>query len=161
MTKYPKSWEREKILLIHTGGHLWLYDKVDQMSSLMGNWYRMDGCWRTKKRTHMWIKTVVLLRFTYINLIVSVSSSTQNNNNILMGPMKLCLRTQQYVCRKLTISLIVHNVIIVLFESSVFVIIHFLLYLSLCQNWCIVRIWKHQLPKQWNKFQIACHQVAF
>ena len=64
-----------------------------------------------------------------------------------MEPMKLCLKTQQYVRRKLTISLIVHNVIIVLFESSVFVIIHFLLYLSLCQNWCIVRIWNISYQK--------------
>lgn len=43
MTKDPKSWEREYIVHTHwCGGHLWLYDKVDQMSSLMGNWYRMD-----------------------------------------------------------------------------------------------------------------------
>ena len=42
MTKDPKSWEGKKILFIHTGGLLGLYDKVDQMASLMGNWSRMD-----------------------------------------------------------------------------------------------------------------------
>ncbi|CAH2036106.1 unnamed protein product [Thlaspi arvense] len=42
MKKDPKSWEGRKILFIHTGGLLGLYDKVDQMGSLMGNWNRMD-----------------------------------------------------------------------------------------------------------------------
>ncbi|VVB00910.1 unnamed protein product [Arabis nemorensis] len=42
MTKDPKNWEGKKILFIHTGGLLGLYDKVDQMASLMGNWCRMD-----------------------------------------------------------------------------------------------------------------------
>ncbi|XP_010461660.2 PREDICTED: bifunctional D-cysteine desulfhydrase/1-aminocyclopropane-1-carboxylate deaminase, mitochondrial [Camelina sativa] len=42
MTKNPKNWEGRKILFIHTGGLLGLYDKVDQMASLMGNWCRMD-----------------------------------------------------------------------------------------------------------------------
>lgn len=42
MTKDPKNWEGKKILFIHTGGLLGLYDKVDQMASLMGNWSRMD-----------------------------------------------------------------------------------------------------------------------
>ncbi|KAL1200733.1 Bifunctional D-cysteine desulfhydrase/1-aminocyclopropane-1-carboxylate deaminase [Cardamine amara subsp. amara] len=42
MTKDPKNWEGKKILFIHTGGLLGLYDKVDEMASLMGNWCRMD-----------------------------------------------------------------------------------------------------------------------
>lgn len=42
ITKDPKCWEGRKILFIHTGGLLGLYDKVDQMASLMGNWSRMD-----------------------------------------------------------------------------------------------------------------------
>lgn len=42
MNKDPKNWQGKKILFIHTGGLLGLYDKVDQMASLMGNWCRMD-----------------------------------------------------------------------------------------------------------------------
>ncbi|KFK36095.1 hypothetical protein AALP_AA4G076700 [Arabis alpina] len=42
MTKDPKNWEGKKILFIHTGGLLGLYDKVDQMGSLVGSWCRMD-----------------------------------------------------------------------------------------------------------------------
>lgn len=42
ISKDPKNWEGRKILFIHTGGLLGLYDKVDQMASLMGNWCRMD-----------------------------------------------------------------------------------------------------------------------
>ncbi|GAV89531.1 PALP domain-containing protein, partial [Cephalotus follicularis] len=42
MSENPSKWEGRKILFIHTGGLLGLYDKVDQMSSLVGNWQRMD-----------------------------------------------------------------------------------------------------------------------
>ncbi|XVE57211.1 hypothetical protein DITRI_Ditri04bG0073100 [Diplodiscus trichospermus] len=38
----PKKWEGRKVLFIHTGGLLGLYDKVDQMAPLVGNWQRMD-----------------------------------------------------------------------------------------------------------------------
>lgn len=42
MKENPKKWEGRKILFIHTGGLLGLYDKVDQMASFVGNWQRMD-----------------------------------------------------------------------------------------------------------------------
>ncbi|WCJ42320.1 D-cysteine desulfhydrase [Euphorbia peplus] len=42
MAENPKRWEGRKILFIHTGGLLGLYDKVDQLSPLVGNWSRMD-----------------------------------------------------------------------------------------------------------------------
>ncbi|XP_057987751.1 bifunctional D-cysteine desulfhydrase/1-aminocyclopropane-1-carboxylate deaminase, mitochondrial [Hevea brasiliensis] len=42
MKENPKKWEGRKILFIHTGGLLGLYDKVDQMASLVKNWSRMD-----------------------------------------------------------------------------------------------------------------------
>ncbi|RYR73908.1 hypothetical protein Ahy_A02g008487 isoform E [Arachis hypogaea] len=42
MSENSKKWEGRKILFIHTGGLLGLYDKVDQMASLVGNWRRMD-----------------------------------------------------------------------------------------------------------------------
>ncbi|KAH1079902.1 hypothetical protein GLYMA_05G248600v4 [Glycine max] len=42
MSENPKKWERRKILFIHTGGLLGLYDKVDQLASFVGNWQRMD-----------------------------------------------------------------------------------------------------------------------
>ncbi|KAF7822046.1 putative D-cysteine desulfhydrase 1, mitochondrial [Senna tora] len=42
MRENPKKWEGRKILFIHTGGLLGLYDKADQMASLVGNWNRMD-----------------------------------------------------------------------------------------------------------------------
>ncbi|XP_010549032.1 PREDICTED: bifunctional D-cysteine desulfhydrase/1-aminocyclopropane-1-carboxylate deaminase, mitochondrial [Tarenaya hassleriana] len=42
MAKDPKKWEGRKILFIHTGGLLGLYDKVDQMAPLVGSWGRMD-----------------------------------------------------------------------------------------------------------------------
>ncbi|KAK6249867.1 hypothetical protein SCA6_003872 [Theobroma cacao] len=42
MAENPKNWEGRKVLFIHTGGLLGLFDKVDQMSSLVGNWQRMD-----------------------------------------------------------------------------------------------------------------------
>jgi D-cysteine desulfhydrase len=42
MTANPKKWEGRKILFIHTGGLLGLYDKVEQMASFAGNWRQMD-----------------------------------------------------------------------------------------------------------------------
>ncbi|KAM6568057.1 hypothetical protein CsatB_016042 [Cannabis sativa] len=42
MNSNPKKWEGRKILFVHTGGLLGLYDKVEQMDSLVGNWRRMD-----------------------------------------------------------------------------------------------------------------------
>ncbi|KAF7021522.1 hypothetical protein CFC21_034461 [Triticum aestivum] len=57
MSKNPTKWEGRKVLFIHTGGLLGLYDKVDQLSSLAGRWRRMDleelvhakGQWRRQK----------------------------------------------------------------------------------------------------------------
>lgn len=42
MTENPEKWEERKILFIHTGGLLGLYDKVEQVGPLVGNWHRMD-----------------------------------------------------------------------------------------------------------------------
>uniref|UniRef100_A0A2N9IRD3 Tryptophan synthase beta chain-like PALP domain-containing protein n=1 Tax=Fagus sylvatica TaxID=28930 RepID=A0A2N9IRD3_FAGSY len=42
MAENPKKWEGRKILFIHTGGLLGLYDKVEEMASFVGNWRRMD-----------------------------------------------------------------------------------------------------------------------
>ena len=42
MSENPKKWEGRKILFIHTGGLLGLYDKADQMGSMLGKWHRMD-----------------------------------------------------------------------------------------------------------------------
>ncbi|XP_028805533.1 bifunctional D-cysteine desulfhydrase/1-aminocyclopropane-1-carboxylate deaminase, mitochondrial [Neltuma alba] len=42
MSENPKKWEGRKVLFIHTGGLLGLYDKVDQLAPLVGNWRRMD-----------------------------------------------------------------------------------------------------------------------
>ncbi|XP_039036517.1 bifunctional D-cysteine desulfhydrase/1-aminocyclopropane-1-carboxylate deaminase, mitochondrial-like [Hibiscus syriacus] len=42
MAENPKKWEGRKVLFIHTGGLLGLFDKVDQMASLVGSWQRMD-----------------------------------------------------------------------------------------------------------------------
>ncbi|KAK9925680.1 hypothetical protein M0R45_022951 [Rubus argutus] len=44
MTENPKKWEGRKILFIHTGGLLGLFDKVEQMAPLLGNCRRMDVC---------------------------------------------------------------------------------------------------------------------
>ncbi|KAI3964343.1 hypothetical protein MKX01_024960 [Papaver californicum] len=41
ITENPGKWEGRKILYIHTGGLLGLYDKAEQMPT-MGNWRRMD-----------------------------------------------------------------------------------------------------------------------
>ncbi|XP_062159766.1 bifunctional D-cysteine desulfhydrase/1-aminocyclopropane-1-carboxylate deaminase, mitochondrial [Alnus glutinosa] len=42
MVEDPKKWEGRKVLFIHTGGLLGLFDKVEQMDSFAGNWCRMD-----------------------------------------------------------------------------------------------------------------------
>ena len=42
MAENPKKWEGRNILFIHTGGQLGLFDKTDQMESLVGNWCKMD-----------------------------------------------------------------------------------------------------------------------
>ncbi|XP_019227382.1 PREDICTED: bifunctional D-cysteine desulfhydrase/1-aminocyclopropane-1-carboxylate deaminase, mitochondrial isoform X1 [Nicotiana attenuata] len=42
MNENPTKWEGRKILFIHTGGLLGLYDKADEMASLMGKWRKMD-----------------------------------------------------------------------------------------------------------------------
>ena len=44
MAENPKKWEGRKVLFIHTGGLLGLFDKTDQMGSLVGNWCKMDIC---------------------------------------------------------------------------------------------------------------------
>ncbi|KAH0691602.1 hypothetical protein KY289_018960 [Solanum tuberosum] len=42
MSENPRKWEGRKILFIHTGGLLGLYDKADEIGSLMGKWRKMD-----------------------------------------------------------------------------------------------------------------------
>ncbi|KAF8014581.1 hypothetical protein BT93_H0414 [Corymbia citriodora subsp. variegata] len=42
MAENPTEWEGRRVLFVHTGGLLGLYDKVDQMASTVGNWQRMD-----------------------------------------------------------------------------------------------------------------------
>ncbi|XP_042503315.1 bifunctional D-cysteine desulfhydrase/1-aminocyclopropane-1-carboxylate deaminase, mitochondrial-like [Macadamia integrifolia] len=42
MAANPIKWEGRKVLFVHTGGLLGLYDKVDQMTSMAGSWRRMD-----------------------------------------------------------------------------------------------------------------------
>ncbi|THG15442.1 hypothetical protein TEA_020921 [Camellia sinensis var. sinensis] len=42
MAENPIKWEGRKILFIHTGGLLGLFDKTDQMMPLVGNWRKMD-----------------------------------------------------------------------------------------------------------------------
>ncbi|XP_060204267.1 putative D-cysteine desulfhydrase 1, mitochondrial [Lycium barbarum] len=42
MNENPRKWEGRKILFIHTGGLLGLYDKGDEIASLMGKWRKMD-----------------------------------------------------------------------------------------------------------------------
>lgn len=38
----PVRWEGRKVLFIHTGGLLSLFDKADDVSPLLGNWRTMD-----------------------------------------------------------------------------------------------------------------------
>ncbi|KAL6178294.1 hypothetical protein ACLB2K_049812 [Fragaria x ananassa] len=40
----PKKWEGRKILFIHTGGLLGLFDKVEQIAPSLGKYSRMDVC---------------------------------------------------------------------------------------------------------------------
>ncbi|XP_009417666.2 D-cysteine desulfhydrase 1, mitochondrial [Musa acuminata AAA Group] len=42
MTANPTKWKKRKVLFIHTGGLLGLYDKVEQMTSLVGNWQKLE-----------------------------------------------------------------------------------------------------------------------
>ncbi|KAJ3695954.1 hypothetical protein LUZ60_001331 [Juncus effusus] len=42
METNPVKWKGRKVLFIHTGGLLGLYDKNDQMVKTVGNWRRMD-----------------------------------------------------------------------------------------------------------------------
>nr|CAB3451226.1 unnamed protein product [Digitaria exilis] len=42
MAGNPAKWKGRKILFVHTGGLLGLYDKADQLSSSAGSWRRMD-----------------------------------------------------------------------------------------------------------------------
>lgn len=42
MAENPRKWEGRKVLFVHTGGLLGLYDKADQIAPLVGNWRRMD-----------------------------------------------------------------------------------------------------------------------
>ncbi|KAL3642270.1 hypothetical protein CASFOL_013085 [Castilleja foliolosa] len=42
MAENPGNWEGRKVLFIHTGGLLGLFDKTEQIGPLVGNWRRMD-----------------------------------------------------------------------------------------------------------------------
>lgn len=43
MTENSKKWEGRKILFVHTGGLLGLYDKEDQVISVVGRkWHQME-----------------------------------------------------------------------------------------------------------------------
>ncbi|RRT60992.1 hypothetical protein B296_00020256 [Ensete ventricosum] len=42
MTENPTKWKKRKVLFVHTGGLLGLYDKVEQMTSLVGNWQKLE-----------------------------------------------------------------------------------------------------------------------
>lgn len=42
MGENPRKWEGRKILFIHTGGLLGLYDKADEIGSFVGKWRKMD-----------------------------------------------------------------------------------------------------------------------
>lgn len=42
MAENPGKWEGRKVLFVHTGGLLGLYDKTEQIAPLVGNWRRMD-----------------------------------------------------------------------------------------------------------------------
>ncbi|PRQ15819.1 putative D-cysteine desulfhydrase [Rosa chinensis] len=44
MAENPKKWEGRKILFIHTGGLLGLFDKVEQIAPSLGKYSRMDVC---------------------------------------------------------------------------------------------------------------------
>ncbi|XP_030454933.1 bifunctional D-cysteine desulfhydrase/1-aminocyclopropane-1-carboxylate deaminase, mitochondrial [Syzygium oleosum] len=42
MAENPAKWEGRRVLFVHTGGLLGLFDKVDQMASTISNWQRLD-----------------------------------------------------------------------------------------------------------------------
>ncbi|KAK6121748.1 hypothetical protein DH2020_044511 [Rehmannia glutinosa] len=42
MAENPEKWEGRKVLFIHTGGVLSLFDKTEQVASLVGTWRRLD-----------------------------------------------------------------------------------------------------------------------
>lgn len=42
MAENPTKWEGRRVLFIHTGGLLGLYDKSEQMAPLVGKWRKMD-----------------------------------------------------------------------------------------------------------------------
>ncbi|PIN25515.1 D-cysteine desulfhydrase [Handroanthus impetiginosus] len=42
MAENPEKWEGRKVLFIHTGGLLGLFDKTEQLAPLVGNFRRMD-----------------------------------------------------------------------------------------------------------------------
>jgi len=42
MAEKPAIWKGRKVLFIHTGGPLGLYDKTEQLASMMGKWQRME-----------------------------------------------------------------------------------------------------------------------
>lgn len=41
MTENPSKWKGRKVLFVHTGGLLGLFDKMDQLAPTIGNWQRM------------------------------------------------------------------------------------------------------------------------
>lgn len=40
MAENPSEWEGKKVLFVHTGGLLGMYDKVQQLQPLIGKWER-------------------------------------------------------------------------------------------------------------------------
>ncbi|XP_022885388.1 putative D-cysteine desulfhydrase 1, mitochondrial isoform X2 [Olea europaea var. sylvestris] len=42
MAENPKNWEGRRVLFIHTGGLLGLFDKTQELAPLVSNWRRMD-----------------------------------------------------------------------------------------------------------------------
>lgn len=40
MAENPSQWEGKKVLFVHTGGLLGMYDKVQQLQPLIGKWER-------------------------------------------------------------------------------------------------------------------------
>jgi len=40
MSDEPSQWEGKKVLFVHTGGLLGMYDKVQQLQPLTGKWER-------------------------------------------------------------------------------------------------------------------------
>jgi len=42
MAEHPEKWEGRRILFIHTGGLLGLFDKTNQLTPLVGNWRQME-----------------------------------------------------------------------------------------------------------------------